>query len=94
MCVINGIPLGCPLFLPVRTANCVQTLKAIKDLIRLHAFNLLEYAAVVYFDFDVTLVGDVRPLLQCAATGEFLMTEGSFMSPLNAGMMALYGVRF
>jgi hypothetical protein len=23
----NGIPLGCPLFLPVHTANCVQTLK-------------------------------------------------------------------
>jgi len=62
---------------------------AIKDLIRLHAFSLLEYAAVAYFDFDVTLVGDLLPLLQCAATGEFMMTEGSFMSPLNAGMMAL-----
>ena len=49
---------------------------AIKDLIRLHAFNLIEYAAVAYFDFDVTLVGDVLPLLQCAATGEFMMTEG------------------
>jgi hypothetical protein len=27
-CVTNGIPLGCPLFLPVHTVNCVQTLKA------------------------------------------------------------------
>jgi hypothetical protein len=27
MCVTNDIPLGCPLFLPVRTVNCVQTLK-------------------------------------------------------------------
>jgi omega-6 fatty acid desaturase (delta-12 desaturase) len=27
MRVINGIPLGCPLFLPVHTVNCVQTLK-------------------------------------------------------------------
>jgi large subunit ribosomal protein L22 len=26
--VTNGIPLGCPLFLPVHTGNCVQTLKA------------------------------------------------------------------
>jgi subtilisin family serine protease len=26
-CVTNGIPLGCPLFLPVHTVNCVQTLK-------------------------------------------------------------------
>jgi hypothetical protein len=25
--VTNGIPLGCPLFLPARTVNCVQTLK-------------------------------------------------------------------
>jgi hypothetical protein len=28
MRVTNGIPLGCPLFLPVDTVNCVQTLKA------------------------------------------------------------------
>jgi hypothetical protein len=27
MRVSNGIPLGCPLFLPVHTVNCVQTLK-------------------------------------------------------------------
>jgi hypothetical protein len=30
--VTNGIPLGCSLFLPVHTVNCVQTLKARKDL--------------------------------------------------------------
>jgi hypothetical protein len=29
--VTNGIPLGPPLFLPVRTVNCVQTLKAPTD---------------------------------------------------------------
>jgi hypothetical protein len=28
MRVTNGIPVGCPLFLPVHTVNCVQTLKA------------------------------------------------------------------
>jgi hypothetical protein len=27
MRVANSIPLGCPLFLPVHTVNCVQTLK-------------------------------------------------------------------
>jgi hypothetical protein len=27
MRVTNGISLGCPLFLPVHTVNCVQTLK-------------------------------------------------------------------
>ena len=26
--VTNGIPLGCSLFLPVHTVNCIQTLKA------------------------------------------------------------------
>jgi hypothetical protein len=26
--VTNGIPIGCPLFLPVHIVNCVQTLKA------------------------------------------------------------------
>jgi hypothetical protein len=25
----NGIPLGCPRFLPVDAVNCVQTLKAV-----------------------------------------------------------------
>jgi hypothetical protein len=29
--VTNGIPLGCPLFLPVHTVKCVQTLKASAD---------------------------------------------------------------
>jgi hypothetical protein len=28
MRVTNGIPLGCPLFLPVHIVNCVQTLQA------------------------------------------------------------------
>jgi hypothetical protein len=26
--VTNGIPLGCPLFLPVHTVNCIQTRRA------------------------------------------------------------------
>jgi hypothetical protein len=29
MRVTNGIPLGCPLLLPVRSVNCVQTLKVL-----------------------------------------------------------------
>jgi hypothetical protein len=28
--VTNGIPLGCPLFLPVHTVNCVKTLKVLR----------------------------------------------------------------
>jgi hypothetical protein len=29
--VTNDIPLGCPLFLPVHTVNCVQTLKVFQS---------------------------------------------------------------
>jgi hypothetical protein len=61
---------------------------AAKDLIRLHAMNMTEYDALVYFDFDITITGDIMPLLKCAATGELLMTEGG-ASPLNTGVMAL-----
>ena len=57
-----------------------------KDLIRLHALNLTEYDAVLYVDTDVQIVGDIQPLLRCAASGEFMMTEGSG-APMNAGFM-------
>ena len=36
---------------------------------------------------QVTLSGNVKKLVQCASTGEILMTEGA-ISPLNVGMMA------
>eukprot|EP00039_Didymoeca_costata_P014079 m.222855 g.222855 ORF g.222855 m.222855 type:complete len:804 (+) comp15940_c2_seq6:84-2495(+) len=62
---------------------------ALKDLIRLHAFSLVQYDAVVYFDTDVILVDDIMPLFRCAATDEFIMTEGKAGTPLNAGFMAL-----
>ena len=45
------------------------------DLVRLHALSLTEYAAVVYFDMDVVIVGDIMPMFRCAATGEFIMSE-------------------
>lgn len=61
---------------------------AMKDLIRLHVFNMTNYDAVVYIDTDINIVGDVVPLLECAATGEFMMTQG-LHAPLNAGVMAL-----
>lgn len=38
---------------------------ALKDLIRLHAFSLVQYDAVVYFDTDVILVDDIMPLFRC-----------------------------
>jgi hypothetical protein len=58
------------------------------DLMRLHVFNQTQYDAVIYYDGDVQIMGDIMPLFRCAATGEFMMTEGAG-APLNAGFMAL-----
>jgi hypothetical protein len=41
MRVTNGIPHGCPLFLPVHTVNCVQTLKA-KELL-VQALTVIDF---------------------------------------------------
>ena len=72
----------------VRSADDVRRIQRPKDLIRLHALNLTEYDAVMYVDSDVQIIGDIQPLLRCAASGEFMMTEGSG-APMNAGFMAL-----
>lgn len=58
------------------------------DLVRLHSLSMNEYASVVYFDMDVVIVGDIMPMFKCAATGEFIMSEGSG-APLNLGFIAL-----
>lgn len=58
------------------------------DLMRLHVFNLTDYDAVIYYDGDVQIVGNIMPVFQCAASGEFMMTEGAG-AMLNAGFMAL-----
>lgn len=64
-----------------------------KDLMRLHALGLDEYAALAYFDTDTQLTGngDFGQVFRCAASGaegHFLTTSGP-MSPLNVGMFAL-----
>ena len=59
---------------------------AMKDLIRLHVFNMTEYDAVAYLDFDVHITGDILPIFDCAASGEFMMAQG-LVAPLNAGIM-------
>jgi hypothetical protein len=41
-----------------------------------------------YIDTDISIVGNIEPLLRCASSGEFMMTEGSGC-PMNAGFMAL-----
>ena len=66
---------------------------ATKDLIRLHVFNMTDYDAVAYIDFDVHITGDIIPILDCAASGEFLMGQG-LVAPLNAGVMVRKAARF
>ncbi len=40
------------------------------EFIRLHLWNLTEYDAILYIDHDMTIVGDITPLLMCSlATG-------------------------
>lgn len=58
------------------------------DLIRLHLFNMTGYDAVIYYDADIELQGDVMPVFRCAATGKFLTTTGT-ISPINVGFMAV-----
>lgn len=58
------------------------------DFLRLHVLNMTQYKAVVYFDGDVSIVGDVQALLRCAATGKLLMASG-IMAPLNYGVKAV-----
>lgn len=84
------LPPGSPMPPKIRTGSTVGVGGcAPKDLIRLHVFNLSRaYDAVLYYDTDVTIMGDIMPVLRCASTGEFMMTEGA-ASPLNAGFMAL-----
>ena len=59
-----------------------------REFMKLHAFSLTEYAAVLYLDLDVLVTGDVSPLLDCAANGTHVFTPG-VTSMLNAGVWAV-----
>lgn len=57
------------------------------DFIRLHTLNLTVYDAVMLFDADVAVVGDLTPVLRCAAQDYMLSTIGP-NSPMNLGFVA------
>eukprot|EP00041_Stephanoeca_diplocostata_P019007 m.403015 g.403015 ORF g.403015 m.403015 type:complete len:623 (-) comp21189_c0_seq2:325-2193(-) len=57
------------------------------DFIRLHTLNLTAYDAVILFDADVAVVGDLTPVLRCAAQDYMLSTTGP-NSPMNLGFVA------
>merc|ERR1719230_1675677 len=54
---------------------------------KLNAMSLTEYDAVVNLDTDMSVVGSIKPLFDCAAEGRFLTARGS-MSGTNGGMFA------
>eukprot|EP00040_Diaphanoeca_grandis_P033198 m.202887 g.202887 ORF g.202887 m.202887 type:complete len:679 (+) comp32838_c0_seq1:506-2542(+) len=58
------------------------------DLIRLHAWRLVEYDAVIVIDTDYTVMGDMGPIFRCAAQNYVVTTSGP-LSPLNLGFVAL-----
>jgi len=59
-----------------------------QDLLKLHAFNLTDYDAVIFFDNDVQVQGSMMPAFRCASKGYFLSTSGT-QSPLNIGFFAV-----
>merc|ERR1719343_1898068 len=55
---------------------------------KLNALSLTDYDAVVNLDTDMSIVGSIKPLFDCAAQGRFLTARGS-MSGTNGGMFAV-----
>jgi serine/threonine protein kinase len=64
MRVTNGIPLGCPLLLPVGTVNCVETLK-----VKLCDFGVSRTMGT-YQTKVMTFVGTVRYMAPERLTGQ------------------------
>lgn len=58
-----------------------------QDLFRLNAFRLTEYDAVIVYDRDVSIFGDLTDVFRCAALNTFLTSSGP-LSPLNLGFIA------
>lgn len=59
-----------------------------REFMKLHAMALEDYDAVVNLDTDMTVVGSLKPLFDCAASGRFLTARGS-ISGVNGGMFAV-----
>eukprot|EP00041_Stephanoeca_diplocostata_P020625 m.464645 g.464645 ORF g.464645 m.464645 type:complete len:693 (+) comp21622_c0_seq10:273-2351(+) len=77
----------CPWAIPPQHKARVTGCSAM-DLIRLNAFRLEEYDAIILYDADVTIFGDVSSVFKCAAQNYLLTTTGP-LSPLNLGFVAL-----
>lgn len=65
-----------------------------REFIKLHAFNLTEFDAIIFYDTDVEVRSDVpevlSPLFRCAASGYFLTTPAPKHFPwVNSGFFAV-----
>jgi len=59
-----------------------------REFMKLNAMGLEDYDAVVNLDTDFSIIGSLRPLFDCAASGRFLTARGS-ISGVNGGMFAV-----
>ena len=82
--IIHEVPWAKP---PVVASPNVEFC-IVSQMLKLHVMNLTKYKAVLYLDTDATILGDMMPMLRCAATGKFLVTVG-LSSPMNFGMFAI-----
>lgn len=59
----------------------------LKDFVRLNAWTIKGYDAVIMYDADILVRGNMLPVFQCAAQNKLLMTSG-LASPCNLGFAA------
>jgi hypothetical protein len=85
MRVTNGIPLGRPLFLPVGTVNCVQTLKGKVSALREAAVKPSEQLALVETQKCVGLTEHILfvQMQQRRVLADFSAEYASFRTQLN-----------
>eukprot|EP00040_Diaphanoeca_grandis_P013589 m.68782 g.68782 ORF g.68782 m.68782 type:complete len:608 (+) comp23992_c0_seq1:377-2200(+) len=57
------------------------------DFIKTNVFGLDDYDAIVVYDGDVVVYGDITPIFKCAAQNYFLSASGP-NSPMNMGFLA------
>lgn len=60
----------------------------LREYMRMQVFGLTQYDAAIYVDTDIEVLGDMRPLFDCAASGFFLCARDKFAA-VNSGFFAV-----
>ena len=90
MCVTNGIPLGCPLLLPVGTINSVQTLKA--KLKRDTTTRSLGYQSLWLNGFPKRL--QINELVELEGPDQVIVTVSTRPQCLKMNLLSLLNLKF